>query len=77
MLEHIHNSGAAFSMFSKGGSSIFLTVLIIIAILVVGYLYARTLNTGPLVYKLIFGLIIGGALGNLVDRAIHHFEFQR
>lgn len=71
VLEHIHNSGAAFSMFSKGGSSIFLTVLIIIAILVVSYLYVKMLNTGPLVYKLIFGLIIGGALGNLIDRAIH------
>lgn len=71
VLEHIHNSGAAFSMFSKGGSSIFLTVLIIIAILVVGYLYVKMLNTGPLIYKLIFGLIIGGAFGNLIDRAIH------
>jgi len=71
VLEHIHNSGAAFSMFSKGGSSIFLTILIIIAILVVGYLYVKMLNTGPLIYKLIFGLIIGGAFGNLIDRAIH------
>ena len=29
------------------------------------------LNTGSLWYKLIFGLIIGGALGNLIDRAHH------
>jgi len=71
VIEHIHNSGAAFSMFSQGGGSIFLTVLIIIAILVVGYLYIKMLNTGPLLYKLIFGLIIGGAFGNLIDRAIH------
>ncbi|GAC1356522.1 MAG: hypothetical protein PVS3B3_32190 [Ktedonobacteraceae bacterium] len=69
-LEHIHNSGAAFSMFSQGGS-IFLTILIIVAILVVGYLYVKMLNTGPLAYKLIFGLIIGGACGNLIDRMIH------
>jgi signal peptidase II len=27
------------------------------------------LNTGPLAYKVVFGLIIGGALGNLIDRA--------
>jgi signal peptidase II len=71
VLEHIHNSGAAFSMFSKGGSAIFLIVLIVIAICIVGYLYVKTLNTGPLVYKLIFGLIMGGAFGNLTDRAIH------
>lgn len=71
VIEHIHNSGAAFSMFSQGGGSIFLTILIIIAILVVGYLYFKMLNTGPLLYKLIFGLIIGGAFGNLIDRATH------
>ncbi len=35
------------------------------------YLYLRMLNTGSLWYKLIFGLIIGGALGNLIDRARH------
>lgn len=71
VIEHIHNSGAAFSMFSRGGSGIFLTILIIIAILVVGYLYIKTLNTGSLIYKLVFGMIIGGAFGNLIDRAIH------
>ncbi len=71
VIEHIHNSGAAFSMFSQGGGSVFLTVLIIIAILVVGYLYVKMRNSGPLLYKLIFGMIIGGAFGNLIDRAIH------
>lgn len=71
VIEHIHNSGAAFSMFSRGGSSLFLTILIIIAMCVVGYLYIKAINTGPLLYKVIFGLIIGGACGNLIDRAIH------
>ena len=71
VIEYIRNSGAAFSLFSRGGSSIFLTILIIIAIVVVGYLYVKTLNTGSLIYKLIFGMIIGGAFGNLIDRAIH------
>ncbi|HEX3642432.1 MAG TPA: signal peptidase II, partial [Ktedonobacteraceae bacterium] len=33
--------------------------------------YSRIRNSGPLSYKLIFGLIIGGALGNLLDRVIH------
>src|SRR5258708_20022367 len=38
---------------------------------VVLVLGVRMLNTGNLGYKLIFGLIIGGALGNLIDRARH------
>ncbi|HEV2653715.1 MAG TPA: signal peptidase II, partial [Ktedonobacteraceae bacterium] len=35
---------------------------------VVAYLYIRILNSGPLIYKIVFGMIIGGALGNLIDR---------
>jgi len=29
------------------------------------------LNSGTLSYKLVFGMIIGGALGNLIDRVRH------
>jgi len=65
VLEYIQNSGAAFSMFR---GNIILAVLIAAAILVVAYLYARMLNSGPLIYKIVFGMIIGGALGNLLDR---------
>jgi signal peptidase II len=65
---YIQNNGAAFSMFSN---SIVLALLIIAAVCVITYLYTRILNSGPLLYKLIFGLIIGGAAGNLLDRAIH------
>ena|SRR5579859_4460502 len=67
VVEFIQNKGAAFSMFA--GNNLFLAVLIAAAIGVVLYLYARMLNTGPLAYKVVFGLIIGGALGNLIDRA--------
>ena len=67
-LRYIQNRGAAFGMFAN---NVALTVLIGAAICVVAYLYIRMLNTGPLAYKLIFGMIIGGAAGNLLDRAIH------
>jgi signal peptidase II len=71
-IEYTRNNGAAFSSFTQGaGSSIILGALIVVAIAVVGFLYARIINNGPLVYKLVFGLIIGGALGNLLDRALH------
>jgi signal peptidase II len=68
VFEYTQNSGAAFSML-KGNA--LLALFIIAAIGIVGYFYSRLWNTGTLSYKLVFGLIIGGALGNLVDRVIH------
>lgn len=67
-LYYIQNSGAAFGLFSN---SLMLIILIVAAIAVISYLYLRFLNTGTLAVKLIFGMIIGGALGNLIDRARH------
>ncbi len=69
MLYYITNRGAAFSMFNTNG--FMLIVLIAIAVAVIAYFYARMFNSGPLLYKLIFGLIIGGAAGNLLDRLMH------
>ncbi len=68
VLYYIRNNGAAFSLFAN---SIVLIVFIMLAIGVISYLYLRMFNTVNLGYKLIFGLIIGGALGNLIDRARH------
>jgi signal peptidase II len=68
ILYYIRNNGAAFSLFAN---SAVLIVLILAAIALVIYLYARMINNGTLPYKLIFGMIIGGALGNLIDRVRH------
>jgi signal peptidase II len=68
VINYIQNRGAAFGLFSN---NVILVFLIAIAIGVVSYLYIRMLNSGPLFYKIVFGMIIGGALGNLVDRALH------
>lgn len=67
-LDYVQNNGAAFSMLAN---TAVLAVLIAVAIAVIVYLYLRILNTGPLALKLIFGMIIGGAAGNLIDR-VHH-----
>lgn len=67
-LFYIRNSGAAFGLFAN---TIALALLIVVAIAIISYLYLRMLNSGPLRYKLIFGMIIGGAIGNLIDRAHH------
>lgn len=68
-LYYIRNHGAAFSMFDTNGP--ILIALIAVAVIVIVYLYLRMLNNGSLLYKLIFGLIIGGAAGNLLDRFTH------
>ena len=68
ILYYIRNNGAAFSLLAN---SFALVLLIVVAVGVITYLYLRMLNTGSLWYKLIFGLIMGGALGNLIDRARH------
>lgn len=67
-LYYIQNNGAAFSLLAN---SVVLIALISAAILLVIYLYTRMLNSGSLAYKLVFGMIFGGALGNLIDRARH------
>lgn len=68
-LYYIRNPGAAFSMFQSNGPV--LLALIAVAVIVIVYLYLRMFNTGSLLYKLVFGLIIGGATGNLLDRFTH------
>jgi signal peptidase II len=65
VIDYIQNRGAAFGILAN---TIFLALLIAAAVSVVTYLYLRIVNSGPLVYKLIFAMIIGGALGNLIDR---------
>ena len=68
VLEYTQNNGAAFSILQ---GSLVLALLIAIAIIVVVTLYLRMLNSGSLLLKLVFGLIIGGAFGNLIDRLTH------
>lgn len=68
LLFYIRNYGAAFSLFAN---SIVLIGLIIIAVGVITYIYARLINSGSLAIKLILGMIVGGALGNIIDRVRH------
>lgn len=59
-----HNSGVAFGLASGGGTR--LVVLTVIALAVVGYVFARN-PTRPGMW-VAAGLLAGGALGNLADR---------
>jgi signal peptidase II len=69
-LEYVRNPGVAFSLL-EGQTVMFL--FIAIAIGVIGYLYWRSRETGSLALKLIFGLVLGGAIGNLIDRFSHSY----
>jgi signal peptidase II len=66
-----HNRGAAFSMFDGGAGwqSHTLTVVGIAACLFIVYLLAR--HGSQRLFSWALALILGGALGNVVDRLLH------
>ncbi len=63
-LEHVRNTGVAFSLFSGGGAVVLVITLVALAGLV-GY-FAR--RPGRPWLWLPTGLLVGGAIGNLIDR---------
>lgn len=66
-----HNTGIAFSMLDwLEGPWLVLMPIVIIAF--VAYLAMRT-PSGHLAARIGFALIIGGAMGNLIDRATHGY----
>lgn len=67
---HVQNTGVAFGMFAANGSSrgtLILTALGIVALVVVGIYFWRTSNQDRLMLSSL-ALILGGAVGNLLDR---------
>jgi len=63
------NQGVSFGIF--GGGSVPPFALILIAILISMFLSWQLWNSKKLILGMGFGLIIGGALGNVIDRAIY------
>jgi signal peptidase II len=66
-LVHVRNTGVAFSLFSGGGTLVLVFTLIALALLV-AYLARRP--DRPWLW-IPTGLLIGGAVGNLIDRLAH------
>ena len=64
-LEYTQNPGVAFSLLTDQGIK-FLLIALAIGVIVV--LYWRTRETGTLLLKVSFGLVLGGAIGNLPRR---------
>ena len=63
-LVHVRNTGVAFGVFSGGGALVLVFTLLALALLI-GYLALRP--TRPALW-IPTGLLVGGALGNLIDR---------
>ena len=69
---HVQNTGAAFGLLNAADFPYKSAVMIVIAIvaLVAISLYARQLGTHERLSRIGLALILGGALGNLTDRAV-------
>lgn len=66
-----HNTGIAFSMFS-GIGSIALIVVTLGVVALVSWIGSRT-EPSQRIARFGFALIVGGAIGNLIDRAWHGY----
>ena len=72
-LVRAHNTGAAFSLFADqpGWQQGFFITVATIASAIIIYLLRR--DAGSNTYKLALSLILGGAVGNLIDRLNHGY----
>jgi len=66
-LVHVRNTGVAFGFFSGGGAVVLVFTVIALSALM-GYL---ALRPDRHLLWLPTGMLVGGALGNLVDRVVH------
>jgi signal peptidase II len=73
-LTHVRNTGAAFGLFADGPKDIRLSFFIGTSVIAIGIIvsFYRKLAPGEWLSALALGFILGGALGNLRDRVVHH-----
>lgn len=62
---HIHNTGAAWGMFSEGSLWLGLLALLVIVSL---FIFRKHLELERPIMQYIIGLLLGGIIGNLIDR---------
>jgi signal peptidase II len=69
-LTHSTNSGAAFGLFKGSGQIVFLAALVVVVLTFAWFFAFRKKQS---IWSFVgLGLIIGGALGNLIDRVARH-----
>lgn len=66
-LVHVHNTGVAFGFLSGGGTIVLVCTLVALVALV-AYFALHPARRGLWVPT---GLLLGGAIGNLIDRLVH------
>lgn len=66
-LVHVHNTGVAFGFLSGGGTIVLVCTLVALVALI-AYLVLHPARRGLWVPT---GLLLGGAIGNLIDRLVH------
>jgi signal peptidase II len=71
-LTHVRNPGIAFSLFADGGplTRTLLHLVILIAVVVIAWMVVQH-GRHRFASGLAFGLILGGAVGNLIDRVLY------
>lgn len=71
-LTHVHNPGIAFSLFADGGplTRVLLHLVILTAVVVIAWMVVRH-GRHQIASGIAFGLILGGAVGNLIDRVLY------
>lgn len=69
-LTYTHNTGAAFSILT--GQRIFL-IIIALLILIILFKYIRKNKISNKIETIAFSLVIGGSIGNLIDRIIRGY----
>ena len=67
---YVHNEGAAFSMF--GNSNYVLAFIGIFFVILILYYLSKKSNIGRL-ESVCYGLLLGGACGNLIDRIVYGY----
>jgi signal peptidase II len=69
----LHNAGAAFSFLSEAGGMqrwLFTAIAVVASVAIILLLYKNAKNT---LFALALSLILGGALGNLIDRIVYGY----
>jgi len=71
-ITHVRNPGIAFSLFADGGplTRVLLHLVILTAVVVIAWMVVRH-GQQRILSGIAFGLILGGAVGNLVDRVLY------
>jgi signal peptidase II len=69
---HVHNPGIAFSLFADGGplTRVILHLVIFTSVVIIAAMLVRHAQ-GSRLAGIAFGLILGGAVGNLIDRVLY------